>query len=200
MPRSAPAPLPEGLPLRLRIQFRMTRRLTALLRILGLRESVIRGRGSLLRVRRRLFERRGSVRYSTPALHQIDRKLDRIIDQDRGVFVEAGGHDGFTQSNTYYLERFRGWSGVLVEPIPELAAEARRNRPGARVFECALVPFERAGQNVEVNFGDLFSGVARDSDDQGAWAQHGLVLGWRDPRRQLVPGRPLSELLNEARP
>ena len=121
MPRSAPVPLPEGLPLRLRTQFRITRRLTAVLRLLGLRESVIRARGSLLRARRRAFERRGSARYSTPALHDMDRQLDRIIDQDGGVFVEAGGYDGFTQSNTYYLERFRAWSGVLVEPMPKPA-------------------------------------------------------------------------------
>src|SRR5437763_618520 len=198
MPRSAPVPLPEGLPVRLRIQFRITRRLTALLRFVGLREAVIRSRGSLLRARRLLFERLGSARYSTPALHDMDRQLDRIIDQDGGVFVEAGGYDGFTQSNTYYLERFRGWSGVLVEPMPELAAEARRNRPRARVFECALVPFERAGQAVEMHFGDLFSGVARGSDDRGDWAHQGLVLGWRDPRQELVPGRTLSELLDEA--
>src|SRR5437763_3006292 len=178
MPRSAPVPLPEGLPVRLRIQFRITRRLTALLRFVGLREAVIRSRGSLLRARRLLFERLGSARYSTPALHRIDRKLDRIIDRDGGVFVEAGGHDGFTQSNTYYLERFRGWTGVLVEPMPELAAEARRNRPGARIFECALVPFDRGGELVEMHFGDLFSGVARGGDDAGEWSQHGLVLGW----------------------
>src|SRR5438067_1783042 len=38
----------------------------------------------------------------------------------RRVFVEAGAHDGYTESNTYYLARFRGWSGVPVQAIPEL--------------------------------------------------------------------------------
>jgi len=69
----------------------------------------------------------------------MDVQLDRIIDRDRGFFIEAGGFDGFTQSNTDYLERFRGWRGILVEPMPELAALARRNRPEARVLRYALV-------------------------------------------------------------
>ena len=101
--------LPPGLPLRLRARFTVTRCGTRVLRALGLREPVIRWRGAVLRARRNLFERLGSARYSRPALHEMDRKLDEIIDRDGGFFVEAGGADGFTQSNTYYLERFRGW-------------------------------------------------------------------------------------------
>jgi FkbM family methyltransferase len=128
----------------------------------------------------------------------MDRKLDAIIDCDRGFFVEAGGHDGYTQSNTYYLERFRGWRGILVEPMREMAAEARRNRPGAQVFQCALAPPESDGAEIEMEFGDLFTTVrgSRGGDDN--WVQGGLVLGWRDHRVERVPARTLSSLLDEA--
>lgn len=193
MPRRQAAPLPNGLPLRLRVRFTFTRRLTGLLRMLGLREAAIRLRGGIVRSRRRGFERLGSPRYSRPALHDMDRKLDRIIDLDEGFFVEAGGHDGYTQSNTYYLERFRRWTGILVEPVPELAAEARRNRPRAHVFQCALVPVSYTDSVVEMEFGDLFSNVCANHQ----WASHGLVLGWRDPRRERVPARPLSRILDD---
>ena len=118
--------MPSGLPLRLRVQFTLTRFLTDILGALGLRERVIRGRYALSRSLRGGFERSGSWRLSHPALHEMDRKLDAVIGRDSGFFVEAGGHDGYTQSNTYYLERARGWRGVLVEPMPEMAAEARR--------------------------------------------------------------------------
>jgi len=188
----------DDLPLRLRVQFTVTRRATRVLRALGLRDGVIRARGALARVRRRLFERLGSARYSRPALHELDRKLDEIIDLDRGFFVEAGGADGFTQSNTYYLERFRGWRGILVEPMREMAAEARRNRPCAQLFECALVPFGHEQGEVEMEFGDLFSTMRGVHDKDGEWVRHGLVLGWRDYRVERVPARPLSELLDEA--
>jgi FkbM family methyltransferase len=190
--------LPEGLPLRLRVQFTITRQITRVLKILGLRDAVIRGRRALARTKRRLFEARGSAHYSHPALYDMDRKLDAIIDIDGGFFVEAGGHDGYTQSNTYYLERFRGWRGILVEPMPELAAEARRNRQGAHVFQCALVPAEHTGGNVEMEFGDLFSTMRGSRDDDRDWVQGGLVLGWRDHRVEAVPARSLSSLLDEA--
>jgi FkbM family methyltransferase len=191
--------MPPDLPLRLRFQFTVTQWGTKLLRSLGLREAVMELRLAARRARRNLFERYGSARYSFPALHGIDRELDRIIDRDGGYFVEAGGHDGYTQSNTYYLERFRGWTGVLVEPMRELAREARRNRPRARVVECALVSFDHGDDYVDMHFGDLFSNVDRDDGGNDTWAANGLALGWRDPRSERVPARPLSSVLDEAR-
>lgn len=95
-----------------------------------------RARGS---VRRGIFEFLGLKRYSRPALNGIDRKLERYLSFDGGFFVEAGANDGYTQSNTYFLERFRKWRGVLVEPLPALYARCRRERPRSRVFRCALV-------------------------------------------------------------
>lgn len=39
-----------------------------------------------------------------------------------GFFVEVGANDGFTISNTIYLEEKFGWRGILVEPNPRYAA------------------------------------------------------------------------------
>jgi FkbM family methyltransferase len=189
--------MPDHLPLRLRVQFTFTRMLTRFLAILGLRESVIRARYALARARRRAFERRGSFRFSHPALHEMDRKLDAILDRDGGFFVEAGGHDGYTQSNTYYLERVRHWRGMLVEPMPEMAAQARRNRPASHVFQCALVPLGHPEESVEMEFGDLFSTVRKGSPEEESWVRNGLLLGWRDHRVERVPARALSSLLDE---
>jgi FkbM family methyltransferase len=191
-------PLPSGLPFRLRAQFTIIRWITRALRVVGLRASAIRLRDALGRTIRRIVERTGSMRCSHPALHEMDRKLDAIIDRDGGFFVEAGGHDGYTQSNTYYLERFRDWHGILVEPMREMAAEARRNRPSSRIFQCALVPLDHPDDGVEMEFGDLFSTVRDAPGADGSWARNGLVLGWRDHRVERVPARTLSSLLDEA--
>ena len=126
----------------------------------------------------------------------MDIHLDRIIDRDRGFFVEAGGFDGFTQSNTYYLERFRGWRGILVEPMPELAALARSNRPKATVLRYALVSPDHRDDTVEMEFGDLMTAVSGLHDPD--WAAGGLVLGWRDRRTERVPARTLSGLPDQA--
>src|SRR3954451_1905594 len=98
--------------------------------------------------RRRVCERLGSDRSSRPSPDSIDEQLAGHLPERGGVFVEAGAYDGFTQSNTYWLERFRGWSGVLVEAIPELAEQAKRNRPRSRVVQCALVSDDFTGETV----------------------------------------------------
>jgi FkbM family methyltransferase len=130
-----------------------------------------------------------------PALHGLDVTLNSIIDRNEGFFVEAGAHDGFTQSNTYWLERFRGWRGLLVEPMPELAGEARLSRPDATVMECALVGPGNPQARVRMRFGDLMSMVAgaREPD----WPSRGTITGWRDSYETDVDARTLSSLLDE---
>jgi FkbM family methyltransferase len=163
------------------------------MRALGIRDAVMRWRLARNRARREAAEARGLEHLSRPALHQLDVKLDAIIDRDDGFFIEAGANDGYTQSNTYWLERFRSWRGLLVEPMPELAAEARLSRPGATVAQCALT--EEDAQSIRMHFGDLLSMVdgARESD----WTDLGNLLGWYDPYEVDVDGRTLSSLLDE---
>src|SRR5579875_919295 len=142
----------------MRAQIALTRVLTKALRVLGLRDAVVRWRLHRARTRRFAAEARGDDSLSHPALHQLDTKLDAILDRDGGFFVEAGAHDGFTQSNTYWLERFRGWSGLLVEPVPLLAGLARRRRR-AIVRNCALVAAGHPEPTVRIRYGDLMSMV-----------------------------------------
>jgi len=54
-----------------------------------------------------------------------------------GVFLEAGANDPKSLSQTYLLEK-RGWTGVLVEPVPECCEKLRAERPGSQVFQNAL--------------------------------------------------------------
>ena len=47
-----------------------------------------------------------------------DKFLDQKIfkGKENGIFVEIGADDGITNSNTYFFEKFRNWSGICVEP------------------------------------------------------------------------------------
>ncbi|HLH13625.1 MAG TPA: FkbM family methyltransferase, partial [Solirubrobacteraceae bacterium] len=179
----------------MRAQIALTRVLTKALRVLGLRDAVVRWRLHRARTRRFAAEARGDDSLSHPALHELDTKLDAILDRDGGFFVEAGAHDGFTQSNTYWLERFRGWRGLLVEPMPELATEARLSRPDATVVQCALCSVAQPGARLRMQFGDLMSNV--HGAREGTWASLGTVLGWRDSYELEVSARTLSSLLDE---
>lgn len=45
--------------------------------------------------------------------------MDKLLRQKReGFFVEVGGYDGESHSNTLFFERFRQWNGLLIEANP----------------------------------------------------------------------------------
>jgi FkbM family methyltransferase len=158
-------------------------------------------RSAAVRKVRRLLERLGIRRFSRPALHDLDRKLEPYLPTRPGVFVEAGANDGHLQSNTYYLERFCGWTGVLVEPIPELFEICRRERPNSRAFNCALVAPAAEGELIPMTYGGLMSVVAGaqgSPHEDRAHAQAGNMNGWDVTYDVDVPGRTLTSVLEEA--
>jgi FkbM family methyltransferase len=82
---------------------------------------------------------RGGTRYH--GLQELDRKLERHLDFDGGFFIEVGGWDGLTMSNSLYFEQSRNWRGMLIEPAPNEFLACRANRPDAIVVCRACVPF-----------------------------------------------------------
>lgn len=156
-------------------------------------------------VRRKVAEFFGSDRYSRPALNDLDRKLERYLDFDHGYFVELGANDGLTQSNTYYFEALRGWSGVLIEPIPELCRIAAKLRRRSKVFNCACVSFDYPDSEIEITYLNLMSMVEGALKD-AALAQIHFEQGKahmeraqdRTPYTIRVPARTLTSVLEEA--
>ena len=57
-------------------------------------------------------------------------------EQQVGWFAEIGANDPVVFSITYGFEQL-GWSGMLVEPQPDLAARCRQERPASVVIEAA---------------------------------------------------------------
>lgn len=99
--------------------------------------------------RQRLVERLGLSSWAAPGLLGLDlRLLEHVQHATSRTFIEFGANDGVQQSNTYLLERDHGWHGVLVEPIPELAAECQRNRPRALVVAGAVCEPAIAGSAI----------------------------------------------------
>jgi len=73
---------------------------------------------------------------SVDHLYRAQFGEDRILWQvfkrrHHGYFIEVGAYDGITLSNTYFLEQM-GWTGLLVEPIPELCQRAAQVRRAVR--------------------------------------------------------------------
>jgi FkbM family methyltransferase len=122
-----------------------------------------RARRAVKAWRTRASIRLGSDRYVWAALHDIDRKLVEVLNGQRGgTFLEVGANDGFQQSNTLALERLFGWSGILVEANPSLAAECARNRPDA-VTVCAALLDHRSIVSID-HTQDLMGNVVATSN------------------------------------
>jgi len=164
------------------------------------RRRLLRARRARQRARRRAAEAGGDRALSRPSLYGMADVLDRYVPHNGGFFVEAGANDGFEQSNTYHLERFRGWSGLLVEPVPELHREALLERPGAHVVNCALVAGDHDGAPVSMRYGGLMSIVAGTHGSEQAdrdFVAPAFVLGLEQEYTFSVPARTLSSLLDE---
>lgn len=154
------------------------------------------------KIRREVFEFIGLDYYSRPALNDIDRKLESHINFRGGFFIEAGANDGFKQSNTYYLEKNKEWTGVLVEPIPALFSKCVKERPNSIVFNCALVPENYEYDNVTMVYANLMSLVKGARKSENKDIDH-IVRGISiqkdvdDSFEISVPGRTLTSILDE---
>ncbi len=134
------------------------------------------------------------------ALNQLDLKLKPYLNFTSGFFVEAGANNGINQSNTLYFEKYRKWKGLLIEPIPELAAQCKINRPSCIVESCALVPFNFDQSKVEMYYCDLMSLVKGAQKSPEADLQHlqkGEKVQQIKSYELTVPARTLTSILDQ---
>jgi FkbM family methyltransferase len=105
---------------------------------------------------------------------------------DRGFFVEVGAYQPENLSQTFDLEQ-SGWTGVLVEPQPDLAAELRRRR-SAKVYQEACSSRRNSGSRLTLHLAGGASSFNRALNSADI-KPHGTIE---------VPVRTLDEILNDA--
>lgn len=137
-------------------------------------------------------------------LDKIDSKLERYLDFDNGFYIELGANDGLSQSNTAYFERYKGWKGVLIEPILHNYLACRQNRSAENYFSnCACVPFDYVGDTVKLYYSNLMT--AQDSthstlDDINEHVQRGKRF--LKPYEEVLPyfavAKTITSVLDEA--
>jgi FkbM family methyltransferase len=129
----------------------------------------------------------------------MDEMLLRHLGERPGVFVECGANDGYTQSNTYFLSRYRRWTGLLIEPIPMLYELCRSFRPESRVVNCAVGAVD--GGSVTMVYSDLMStavGTRGTREADLAFASQNAEFVARDGLYEVtVPVRTLSSVLDD---
>lgn len=155
-----------------------------------------RRRGAL---NRRLHELRRMLdpSYAYGSQAGQDAVVDRLFGGARGLtFADVGGYDGVTGSNTLFLEDRRGWTGVLVEPVPAQLARAREAR------RCPCLPYAVAAEDGEALFIEVAGGFTQMSGLAGSYDAALLARVRADPRHRerslRVETRTLSRILLEA--
>ena len=77
------------------------------------------------------------LRLKYTSLNSIDRQLETFMNFDSGYYVELGANNGISFSNSLYFERYKGWTGLLIEPAPEHFKELMLNRASKNHFSNA---------------------------------------------------------------
>jgi FkbM family methyltransferase len=125
------------------------------------------------------------------AQHPSQQDEERLVREffsgkQSGYFVEVGANHPTKGSQTWHLEQV-GWTGVLVEPQPDLAAFLVTARK-AKVFAVACTSPDRAGRSLPLHVDGALSGLDRDR----------MAPGARTTRVISVPTRTLDDILREA--
>jgi FkbM family methyltransferase len=104
----------------------------------------------------------------------------------KGYFVEVGANEPRVRSQTWHLEQ-AGWTGLLIEPQPDLARELRAMRI-AKVFAVACSGPEHEGGTLPLHVAGPLSSLDRSGMAPGANPQAVIQ----------VPIRTLDSVLTEA--
>ena len=155
-----------------------------------------RRRGGL---NRRLHEIRQMLDFNYTYSSQAgqDTVIDRLLNGKRdGTFIDVGGYDGTTGSNTFFLEQWRGWTGVLVEPVPAQLAKAQAVR------RCTCLGLAVAASEGDADFLEVTEGFTQMSGLAQSYDPALLTQVRDDPRHKertlRVQTRTLSRILTDA--
>ena len=89
------------------------------------------------------------------AYNELDKKMLEFINFKDGFYIDCGANDGVNQSTTWFYEKQLNWKGLLIEPIPKVFDELKKNRNKNNYFKnCALVDRNFKEKNVEFYYND----------------------------------------------
>lgn len=147
-------------------------------------ETTINMASSVLGWQRRYFSQKGQDRWL----------IEEVFPGRRGgFFLEVGGGNGLTHSNTYVLEGRFGWTGIIVEADPQQCAKIAKIRKTQIINACA----DSIGRPIRfLRNGDL--GGIVDADTDNAPDKRDALIRWRRDHIVEMEAKPLTEILSQA--
>lgn len=143
------------------------------------------------------------LRKKSWSLNKLDHKLNKFIKIKSGYFIELGANDGVSQSNTMYLEKYLGWSGLLTGPHLPNFEKLIRNRSAINHFcNCACVNFDFSEKNYNYIYSNLMTiGIDDENEieDRVGHAKNGSIYLTRGEKNIILnsTARTLDSVLRE---
>ncbi len=83
-----------------------------------------------------------------------------------GVFLDIGAFDGIDGSNSYFFETELDWSGVCIEPLPEIFNKLKNNRKCVSINGCAWNKNDTKTFRMISGYNEMLSGLVDCYDDK----------------------------------
>jgi len=119
-----------------------------------------------------------------------------FMNKKHGVFIDIGAHDGVLLSNTYFFEKTLDWTGICIEPLPEVFDRLEKNRTSICINGCVTetrtkVPFLKIS-----GYSDMLSGIIDKYDPEHLKRiEHEQAVHGGTSELVDVEGYPLNALL-----
>lgn len=84
----------------------------------------------------------------------LQHKLNKIMNFEKGFFIELGANNGLFQSNTAFFEKEMNWRGILIEPSLDGYNKCKINRPNSICLNYACVSSEYESDYILGDFDD----------------------------------------------
>lgn len=136
----------------------------------------------------------GVEKYSKP--YPGHEELLKHITKKNGFFVQCGGNDGYGFDPTYYLEKFKGWKGIIVEPLP-ISELCRRNRRNSKVIQSACVSFDYTDSTVSLVDCNFMSFVKGGIENSHEWIKLGEEAQNMKCREIVVRAQAVQSIIDE---
>ena len=137
-----------------------------------------------------------SIDYFSRPYPNHDKLLKNLKNKRDGFFVECGGFDGYFQDPTYNLEKFKGWSGVIIEPVPKMYEICKKNRPKSTIY--CYAAGSRIAENSTLKILDVgpMSIIKDDALDYEGWAAGAEKILKLNREELVVTSRTLDSILD----
>lgn len=84
-----------------------------------------------------------------------------------GIFVDVGAHDGITINNTLFFEKHRNWTGINIEPQPDIFEKLKINRPNCINLNIAISDEDGKSEFIHnTGYTNMLSGLKNSYDDR----------------------------------